>query len=283
MNFSNIKSKIPHPVINELRFRLEDARTELMSLVENWFHLKFNILPELSFTYDGIFGELEEELAGKSQFCSNQEHELRWLSEELKIDLQSFKTHNIKSLNFKKDYEIIDSEDLKSDLFDDSRYQNSTRYNCDINEKYESAQLYRQLAKKLHPDSSGNSELFVKYWDGVQDAYKSNNIYRLRLLHLIICYQFSDGFRDKKTEELYLRNELNQLQRFVSGERKKLSYIQTQEPFIFMDKLDDERWIIRRRNSILDKISMIDKEILHNDDLLKNLRRLNRRKTVVQI
>jgi hypothetical protein len=45
-----------------------------------------------------------------------------------------------------------------------------------------------------------------------------------------------------------------------------------QEPFCFENNLNDEKWIIERKNFLRNKLVQINKKITHNDRLLKTIK-----------
>jgi hypothetical protein len=257
------------PVILELKKRLNGCRNELLKLLDDWHYFQNVLHSQIMFTYETIFGELEYELHLKSRIASELERRLELLS----IKLQRGEKLNNKTFNFINRIVNNEFKRLDNQFEEDIQYSNDNSNYIYKNSKQEKAipTLYRKIVWKLHPDVAGNTDLFQKYWDNVQDAYKSKNYHRLNLFYKILYSNTEQEIVNSQTEEYILRTEIRELEKNIDIEKHKIANLMEQEPFIFVDKLDDEIWVARRKRKLLNKLFQIDRQIRYNEVKLKSL------------
>lgn len=293
-----------HPVAAELKRRIKECRQELLNLLYDWHYLQNILNPQIVFTYDTYFGDLEFELQKKSRVAAEIERRVELLSHKLrKGEKLTEKTIQFVNLLVQREFErryagftpsnsttntyhtkYKPAESFSSNSFDspqDNVYGNfdnldfdDTTYNNDsefTNTVHEVPKLYRRIVKKLHPDISGETEAFVRFWDNVQDAYRSRDVNRLRMFHQTLCAEDEKIYNDNKIEENSLRSEISQLEVNIAKEKKKISMLKQQEPFIYETKLNDLRWVERRQSWLKERLFQIDRRIQINKRMLRQL------------
>lgn len=237
--------RIENPRITELKDRTFHLREELSELLGKWFFMKNVIYPQIEYRYHQLFGDIEKEIEVRS-------FELK------KLKMGHFKV-NFNNSSFNSANNLDELSSMAEHIF--SRVEKSIETNqipeLALNIDYEISYLYRQLVKKLHPDTSSDIELFSKYWINVQDAYQTKNIYKLRLFHKILCFDEYLDLITLRNRERVLRGELNELEKSIKNERKKINHLMIQEPFVFMNKLYDDFWIEDRKNYLSKKLNNI--------------------------
>ena len=247
--------------IQEMKKNIEECRSELLNLLADWHYLKNIVQPQLLFTYDSIFGDLEEELNNKSFIASELDRRVEVLSTKIRRGERLTE----KTINFLNMFAgASQSMDMNYKAQNPNQVTFKTTYhydNFEVNANYEIPQLYRQIVKKLHPDINGESETFQKFWDNIQNAYKSRDLRRLRLFHLTLCKDYDYDFQDLKAEENTLKLEIKDLEKNISIEKNKINQLKNQEPFTFQDKLNDEYWVSKRKRQLREQIYKMDRKI----------------------
>ncbi len=248
-------------VVSDLLSQKEQYRQELLNILDDWFKLNHEVKPAMMFTYDTVFGKLESELKKKSRLQSELERRLEIISGKLRKGEQISK----KTLNM---VDVIVEKEFASD----KPIAGST---CEVNANYEIPQLYRQLVKKLHPDRHGNSQLFEKYWNNVQEAYRSKNLDRLRMFHTALCEENSTNISAPKLKEIALRTEIKQLEIQIQREKQKIDDLKNSDAFKITEKLKDAFWVTSRKIRLKNRIREIENRIRTDkqrlDSLLENL------------
>lgn len=257
----------------ELNSRIEEMRKELLDLLDHWYDLVHIQQPRLEFLYEAIFGDLEIELEQKSK-----------TSEELqrKVELISYRLKKGEKIN-KSTLEFIDmviDREFSNTVFNKppqkEYYEDSGRSSIsdrdlvdNMAKQDEIPMLYRTLVKKLHPDVAGDTENFRRFWNSVQDAYKTNDITRLRLFKKTLC---PDAILEKHhNEEIKLKRELKELEININTEKRKIQRLKEQEPFTLETKLGDRNWVTRRRRMLRDRLFQVERKIQFNNRLITNL------------
>ena len=241
-----------HPVIVELRSRIKECRQELLNLLYDWHYLQNILHPQIVFQYDSYFGDLEFDLQKKSRVAAEIERRVELLSVKLrrgerltektikfvnllvqkeferKYASENRTSNNGAGYDKRNDYSSANNGDCKIRRPEDEEpnlFQNDydlTDYEYKPYSAYEAPKLYRKLVKKLHPDISGETEAFNRFWCNVQDAYRSNDVNRLRLFHQTLCADDENRrYSDNKTEEMNLRTEISQLEKNIIIEKRK--------------------------------------------------------------
>lgn len=259
-----------HPVIRELNQRVENCKATLLNLLNEWHFLREDIAGSISFSYDTIFGNLENELQNKSGKADDLENRVRILAVKLKKG-EKITGKTIRSINA-----YVDKKSKKHKKqnvlsnFEKNENKNAIERNP-VNADYEIPYLYRSLVKIMHPDTNGDNEYFRNFWLNVQNAYKSEDLDRLRLFYESLCKTRDNSFKSIKAEEISLRTEIKQFEFNIDKQKEKIEKLKKNEPFIFEDKLNDKRWISRRKRVLNDRIYRMERRINYNVKLLRNL------------
>ncbi len=256
--------------IQGMKDRIEECRQELLNLLSDWHLLKNIVQPQLMFTYDSIFGDLEVELNNKSFIASELDRRVEVLSSKIRRG-EKLTEKTINFLNMYVGRNVNNTIDENISNYEKITNNYKVGYNFDgfeINNNYEIPQLYRQIVKKLHPDVNGDTENFQKFWDNIQDAYKSRDVKRLRLFHQTLCKDIDYGFSDIRAEENALKMEIKDLEKNIFSEKVKITQIKNQEPYNFQDKLNDDLWVSKRKRQLREQIFSIDRKIQRQRRLL---------------
>ena len=138
--------------------------------------------------YEALFEEDEKEEEHWSENRSYQEEDLN--EDDIMFLFEDFLRKNPDVLNIikdKKSYQII-FEKFKSQFNSKKnyipKYENPNKLSEDMNLIQRVKTLYRNLARRLHPDyRKETGEHYENLWFEVQEAYKSNNLEKMEILH----------------------------------------------------------------------------------------------------
>jgi hypothetical protein len=260
--------------ITNLREQIRKLRVELLYLLNQWYHLKQTVYPEITHQYKSHFGDLEFDLDDKRTVANNMDERVRKIVSRIRSNQVVPKAFvvNTYNLNFQKEKFNSVNADTR-DIFEiiTSEYETKLITDFYVNKQYEIANLYRQIVKKIHPDVNGESELYNKYWNNIQDSYKSSNLTRLRLFYKLICEDLPYKFPDIRIEEDFLKGQIKQYEKSISIEKQKLSRLQAEEPFCYIEKLSDHKWVKNRKSLISSEIYITEQKIRRNKTVLKNI------------
>lgn len=239
---------------NKLKQRLKEAKIELLEVLEDWHYLQNILKPRLDFTYDAIFGDLEFELSCRINSALELDRRIEIVSYKInkgeKINSSTFNSVNI----------IIDRDiNPKNDLVNNWNNETTQTLNTE-----ELSGLYRQLVKKIHPDSAGENNEYLQFWDCVQSSYKSGNVDRIKLFYQTICKDIFTDELSESDEVLTLSNEIKSIETNISNEKMKIAKLKNEEPFCFQDRFKDQVWINSRMKQIQDRILYTDMKIQRN-------------------
>ena len=254
----------------ELREKLSKLKIELLTILDVWYDMVNVKQPHLEFMYESIFGDLEIELDEKYKTVTELDRRVELLSWKLKRGERINKTTvEFVDTMIKREFGYEKSYKNESDYNDvpnntHNQIQNKT-FNLENKDNEDMPSVYRALVKKLHPDVSGESELYKRFWNNIQSAYKERDIQRLRLFKQTICSETS-----LSNEELLLQ-ELRKLEANIEKERHKLENLMKQEPFVLEEKLNDRTWIMRRKKALRDRVFQIDRKISFNKKIINSL------------
>lgn len=131
--------------------------------------------------------------------------------------------------------------------------------------------MYRKLVKLLHPDLSGETEHFKKFWVPIQDAYKERNYSKIRVFYKILCQNFVN-LEDEDDIVRKLEEELKEIKLMIGIERRVIDRMILQEPFIYEKSLKNPLWIKEHRKKLLEKISFLQRQIDFNKKLLDKIK-----------
>ncbi len=258
--------------INELKKRLFDLRDELLLILDKWFELINIVQPQIAFQYDSIFGDLESEIDNKLKLAHKLERKSQLILTKIKNGEKVTK-NTIEFINkiVEREIEIVsrhNSDENKSNLFSNNHYQYQKDKNNSLKKECIST-CYRMIVKKLHPDVSDSKELFEKYWDNIQTAYKLKDENKINLYYWSLCV--IDELVTKHNNAESIKTTIKKIENEVFKERNNLEITSKQNPYNLEEKLNDASWIIRRKRLLRDKIFQIDRNIIQNKHLLQNM------------
>ena len=243
-----------NPKIDELKQTIAKIKDDLWNLLDEYYYYTNIVHSQIMFEYDSIFGEIEEQIQERDKLAKELENKINSLSTK-----RSRKTN----LNHKNTANQLNS------------FSNGKNHflvpNCKVNEEYEAQQLYRQIVKKLHPDVAGITPEFNRFWNNIQDSYKTTDVQRLRIFYQTIVNNPEENHTHNNREETALRTEIQDLEYNLNKLKNRLKQIQNQEPYIFKEKLKDRIWIATRKQRLMLKLFQIDNEILNRKKVLRNL------------
>lgn len=243
------------PKIDELQQVIVKLKNDLWNLLDEYYYYTNIVYSQIMFEYDSIFGEIEEQIQERDKLAKELESKIKTLATK-----RSRKTDT----------------NLKYNSNSNNSFPNGKSHyyvpNCKVNEEYEAQQLYRQIVKKLHPDVAGITPEFKRFWNNIQDSYKSTDVQRLRIFYqTIVNNPESSHSNNHNREETALRTEIQDLEFNLNKLKNRLKQIQNQEPYVFKEKLKDRIWIATRKQRLMLKLFQIDNEILNRKKVLRNL------------
>jgi len=256
-----------HPAVSELKNELENCRKNLFKLIDTWDYYEQQILPVINFAYENVFGDLEEQIQSKTKIVAALDY---------KVEIFTNKVNRGETITPQTNAFVDAIIERKMQRHqDNSSFRKTTHRStnnrekplnksfplCDINSAYELQQIYRFLVKKMHPDVNSNSELFHRYWNSVQLAYKNNNLDRMRLFYMTFDDTSDSEMEDYKKEEQRLRFILEQYKKTCKEQEQKIAQAINSEPYCFEHKINDRKWVAGRRMLLRNKMIDLDKKI----------------------
>jgi hypothetical protein len=263
-----------NPYTASLREHLRKLRIELLFLLNQWYYLKSISYPEVKHRYRNLFGDLVFDLDDKKMTAFAMDSRLREIIAKINTNKQVSQNYVVNTYNLKFNTQThVNPVSDDYDIFEviTNEFHNKYIPECDINTEYELVQLYRQIVKRVHPDINGDNETFNKYWNNIQDAYQSRNLTRMRLFHKLICEEIPDEFADIRSEEFFLKSQIQQLEKSINIEKQKISRVKSEEPFCYEEKINDPKWIRHKRTMLSSEIKLTEQIILRNKSVLKKI------------
>lgn len=113
-------------------------------------------------------------------------------------------------------------------------------------------QLYRRLARLLHPDvSPENQALFERYWQAVQDAYRQIDTDLLdALLQLVESAALQTHNTKETADEIIAR-----LKTLIEQQSERWTQLLSQMPFCWATQLHDKNWVCERQDVLRQSIT----------------------------
>ena len=113
-------------------------------------------------------------------------------------------------------------------------------------------QLYRRLARLLHPDvSPENQVLFERYWQAVQDAYRQIDA---ELLDALLQLVESAALQTRNTKETH-DDMIARLKTLNEQQCERWTHLLNQMPFCWATQLQDKSWICERQAALQQSIA----------------------------
>jgi hypothetical protein len=260
-----------HQEIIDLKNQILKSRRELQELMHEHHRMKEYEKSSLHAEYDIHFKHLEIDIQQKAL----QNSELQRRAELLMTKFQRGEklTPDLIALIHK----VVDKEfaALKKRIQELLNQQSQSKITLDHSHVHASLpKLYRELAKKLHPDSGANPDLTQKYWLSVQKAYDEKDLHTLHALHTLICnspLSVSDSLEESSSNKEELMNELQKIQSLISKEVENIAKLKTQIPFCYALGLKDTGWISHHTSTLIQQIDKYSTEIRKSQDIIKML------------
>ena len=260
-----------HQEIIDLKNQILKSRRELQELMHEHHRMKEHEKSSLHAEYDIHFKHLEIEIQQKAL----QNSELQRRAELLMTKFQRGEklTPELIALIHK----VVDKEfaALKDRMQELLSQQSQSKIALDHSHVHASLpKLYKELAKKLHPDSGADPNLTQKYWISVQKAYDEKDLHTLHALHTLICNSplvVSDSLEESSSNKEELMHELQKVQTLISKEVEYIAKLKTQIPFCYALGLKDSGWISQHANTLNQLIEKYSAEIRKSQDIIKML------------
>lgn len=258
-----------HQDIIALKKAIAEAKHDLESLIH--LHYRMNEVDKqaLHDMYDKHFKHLEIDIQKKALLQS----ELQRRAELLMIKHQRGEklTPELIALIHKvvdKEFAAIKAR-MKSILEQEAKNTRSVNVQTD---HASLSKLYKELAKKLHPDSGADPELTRMYWLSVQQAYDAKDLHGLHALHTLICNNTHlNPIQDESLNYEELKNELKKIEELLSKEQHSIEVLKKQIPFCYELGLRDESWIKQHGETLNQQILHFDHEIEKANETIRLL------------
>ena len=258
-----------HQEIVELKNQILRARKTLQELMQQYHDMNEYEKHSLHLEYDKHFKQLEIEIQQKAL----QNSELQRRAELLMTKYQRGEklTPELIALIHK----VVDKEfdALKSRMRELLGETSKSHLSKDPVHVHASLpKMYKELAKKLHPDSGADPELTQKYWTSVQKAYEEKDLHALHALHVLLCSPSipeSIEVKDSSIDEL--KRELAQLNELIGKEQKNIENLKTQIPFCYALGLQDSDWISKHAATLKQQVEKYTAEIRKSQDIIRML------------
>ncbi len=257
--------------VRRLQEEIEAERRVLLELVEKWFFLRYVLQPKLQFEYEKIFGDLENEIDEKVTLCNKLERKINLffvkINRGMKVNRQvwDFIEKSVENENpTKESPPPKPNPSIGFQTPSNNKYENNERLNQEI------TWMYRALVKQLHPDISGETDFFKKFWVPIQDAYNEKNFSKIRVFYKILIKNFGN-FEFEEDILKKLDEELKEIKLMIGIERRVIERMLQQEPFVYEKNFTNQIWIEEHRKKLKEKICFLDKQIDFNKRLLEKI------------
>jgi hypothetical protein len=278
-----------HIMNNETLPRLNFIYETLFSVLDFELQYKTNVLAELSRRLELIFSSI-----GRGEKINLKALEL--IEEIIKNEFNSSENMNENDLNTninkpnqkngiknpeQSEYYILKNHwqyDACKQIISEAKI--NFQLNLHIEKEYVSTLsngdkeipgIYRAIVKILHPDLSGETEYYKRFWNGVQYAYKNKDLVRLKLYYQTICLEEYYLTGDIKNKEIFLNKYINDIEYHIRTEARKIDDHRKKEPFSIESKLNDKNWINTRTLYFQSQLFKLNKNIFIIGNNLKKI------------
>lgn len=252
-NGENVSTQpIRHPEYQRLLEERYTLQQTLKLLAEEWCWITQVVNPELRNRYFQLFGELEQQLHHISIRYAKVKYfaELLWSrvshGQEITREL------------------VLRCLQLCNSILEHRTPTPLSEESPKTQGEGELKQLYWQLVKKLHPDRSGSeSPEYQKYWNLLQQAYKTKNASLLKTLCHIVLESTGAPSEEPAPSLETLQLEVETLRQRVAYQRKKLEKLKNDVPYRWKELLDDPEWQMEHRKSLEEEIQSFQQHLAH--------------------
>lgn len=268
---------ILHPEIHSRRQRIAAHRRELAALFAERLELNFEILPRLRQTFAELFGDLERKIQERTLEMSERRRMVELFSIKLDrgqrvdarmVELVMKAVHNEFGRVRKRMRHEMDNDSLQSGGFRIHRRRAANTSDSPRQAEREVQQLYRQLAKRLHPDMQrGTDEVAATYWEVVQQGYHRGDLAMLRTVANVL-ETINTIYAPLSNSADLLAAEERQIIAALKAEQRVVSAMKSQEPYSIRDGMANEQWIEQHRQQMEQELAAIEIEIAKCDRFL---------------
>ena len=118
-----------------------------------------------------------------------------------------------------------------------------------VKESAELKKLYRQLAKKFHPDVNPNEwDERKNFWLRIKDAYQNGDLQEMKTLALL-ANDFQDQNPEISTMDK-LRDDCADLKKRIQELINQIAHVKSQFPFDIEEQLQDKEWVTKQKEEI---------------------------------
>ncbi|MEP7217586.1 MAG: hypothetical protein ABI876_01650 [Bacteroidota bacterium] len=267
---------IIHPAVEGARARIAALRDDLARVFEERLRLTFDLFPKLRDRYADEFGGLERLIQERTLEMSERRRMVELFALKLdrgqKLDRKMvelvMKAVRNEFARVRARMQQAFSKGERKDLDDAWRPSPFADHGPDGTapgrRMGEVREIYRHLAKRLHPDAGGDEiPTRRKYWDLVQNAYQRHDLPLLRTLaHLVRT------LADPTAEGGTPAAEERRLTEALRAERAHVQSLLHDELYEMREKLDDDHWVDERRYELESELEEVEEEIAKCDRFL---------------
>lgn len=248
----------PHREAFALRAENEALRDELAKLITDRDYLTTTVLPAIEAEYNLKIGGLEYE-------AFTLESRVRRARRRLEL-AQSYINRNERVLSANIESALDDEfsqwqakiEEMRRSIEEAQAFEQSPRLSATATRELQT--LYRQLAKRLHPDLNPRQpERERNLWLQVADAYRDADLEELRALSLLLDGEpppaAASGARSSVLDTLRCRRD--ELRAHIVRALALAARIKTTPPYTLQQKLSDELWLATRAAELREKIALL--------------------------
>ncbi len=264
-----------------MRRKVVLLKNELASLLAERMRLTFEELPALRYRYTELFGAIEREVEQKTLEMSERKRLVELFA--LKLDRGQKLDRKMVELTMKavlNEFRKIRGQVDRMSRNEERRAEGNgfripgisdTQTTDDpaartAHRRRELRDLYRKLAKRLHPDRCREpDELTRIYWEMTRTGYERGDLDLLRMLCNVVetgIGSIIDGRAMSPAEEAVRLIEL------IDREKKRLQEMRKSEPYNIREKFDDGEWIARKKRNLEEQLAGIEREIEKCDRFL---------------
>jgi hypothetical protein len=118
-----------------------------------------------------------------------------------------------------------------------------------VKEAVELKKLYRELAKKFHPDVNPHEwDERKNFWLRIKDAYQNGDLQEMKTLALL-ANDFQDQNPEISTMDK-LRDDCADLKKRIQELINQIAHVKSQFPFDIEEQLQDEEWVTKQKEEI---------------------------------
>lgn len=255
---------IPSPEAEELKKQCTLLSNELADLIAEKDGLTMDVIPNITAQYASTVGARECE-------CFRLEVEIRHLKRILE-HIQAVENHgnraNLEQIEAGVENELKGwNEKLLNMVNQVHAGQDHLKNSMTIEQSDELRELYRELARRLHPDV--NLDFADKHrvlWARVQEAHRLGNIEEMQALKLLV-EDIPDDISLPNALE-FLRKRYDRLRTSITTTLEQIDRIKTSPPFELLKKLETPDWVATR---LVECEKKSERLVLRKEDLSAKL------------